>query len=66
MTLTNLEVLRLVARAIPRLPDARRGRDVAVLALQAITAPTDAERDVPLRAARRLLREALPPDDPAA
>jgi hypothetical protein len=61
--LTNLQALRLISRSIPRIPDANRGRDVAFLALQAVTGATDRERDASLAAARRLLREAIPLED---
>jgi hypothetical protein len=46
-----------------RVPDPVQGRAIAVAALLAVNAPTERERDSALGAARRLLREALPPED---
>jgi hypothetical protein len=61
--MTNFDALRLVSSQVLRVPDPVRGRAIAVAALLAFTADTERERADALGAARRLLREALPPED---
>jgi hypothetical protein len=64
--LTNAEALRLIASQVQRVADPARGRDLAVMALLAVTADRPELRDAGLSVVRRLLAEHLPAADRAA